>query len=387
MLNLWIFQTIDQFGDSTQSQSLMPSKITLSTPSFDAGVASAASFFEEDQTAVPASILIADAEEINRRLLKAIFKTAPYRILEARKASEAVSLLQSERIDLVILDLMLPEMSGPELCRWMRSNRPTQLVPVLMLTSVQGIENEIVGISSGADEFLIKPLHPAVVRTRVRAMLRNKALIDSLEEAETILFALAQAVERRDHSTGQHCQRLAAISVMLGEALGLPRSDLTALLRGGYLHDIGKISIPDAILFKRGLLTTDEWDIMRSHPIRGEEICRPMKSLRPVLPIIRNHHERWDGSGYPDGLSGEDIPLLARILQVADIYDALITERPYKPAMSQQEAFNTMEEEVQRGWRDPELVPLFFNIIQSKPTADLTSLATSLENMRLEVSR
>jgi len=387
MLNLWIFQTIDQFGDSTQSQSLMPSKITLSTPSFDAGVASAASFFEEDQTAVPASILIADAEEINRRLLKAIFKTAPYRILEARKASEAVSLLQSERIDLVILDLMLPEMSGPELCRWMRSNRPTQLVPVLMLTSVQGIENEIVGISSGADEYLIKPLHTAVVRTRVRAMLRNKALIDSLEEAETILFALAQAVERRDHSTGQHCQRLAAISVMLGEALGLPRSDLTALLRGGYLHDIGKIIIPDAILFKLGLLTTDEWDIMRSHPIRGEEICRPMKSLRPVLPIIRNHHERWDGSGYPDGLSGEDIPLLARILQVADIYDALITERPYKPAMSQQEAFNTMEEEVQRGWRDPELVPLFFNIIQSKPTSDLTSLATSLENMRLEVSR
>jgi putative two-component system response regulator len=365
----------------------MPSKITLSTPSFDAGVASAASFFEEDQTAVPASILIADAEEINRRLLKAIFKTAPYRILEARKASEAVSLLQSERIDLVILDLMLPEMSGPELCRWMRSNRPTQLVPVLMLTSVQGIENEIVGISSGADEYLIKPLHTAVVRTRVRAMLRNKALIDSLEEAETILFALAQAVERRDHSTGQHCQRLAAISVMLGEALGLPRSDLTALLRGGYLHDIGKIIIPDAILFKLGLLTTDEWDIMRSHPIRGEEICRPMKSLRPVLPIIRNHHERWDGSGYPDGLSGEDIPLLARILQVADIYDALITERPYKPAMSQQEAFNTMEEEVQRGWRDPELVPLFFNIIQSKPTSDLTSLATSLENMRLEVSR
>jgi putative two-component system response regulator len=335
----------------------------------------------------PSVILIVDGEEINRRLLKAIFKTASYRILEARKASEAIDLLQNERIDLVILDLRLPEMSGPELCRWMKASRLTQLIPVLMVTSLQGIENEIAGISSGADEFLFKPLHPAVVRTRVRAMLRNKALIDSLEEAETILFALAQAVEQRDAFTGQHCQRLSVAAVMLGEALGLSNTDLTALFRGGYLHDIGKISIPDAILFKQGLLTPEEWDVMRSHPVRGEDICRAMKSLRPVLPIIRNHHERWDGSGYPDGLAGEEIPLLARILQVADIYDALITERPYKPALSTQEAFAVMEEEVRRGWRDPELVPLFISTIQTAPTTDLTSLDASLENMRAELSR
>src|SRR6266850_2670182 len=333
----------------------------------------------------PSVILIVDGEEINRRLLKAIFKTASYRILEARKASEAIDLLQNERIDLVILDLRLPEMSGPELCRWMKASRLTQLIPVLMVTSLQGIENEIAGISSGADEFLFKPLHPAVVRTRVRAMLRNKALIDSLEEAETILFALAQAVEQRDAFTGEHCQRLSVAAVMLGEALGLSKPDLTALFRGGYLHDIGKISIPDAILFKQGTLTPEEWDVMRSHPVRGEDICRAMKSLRPVLPIIRNHHERWDGSGYPDGLAGEEIPLLARILQVADIYDALITERPYKPALSTQEAMQILEEEVRRGWRDPELVPLFISTIQTAPTSDLTSLDTSLENMRVEL--
>jgi putative two-component system response regulator len=308
-------------------------------------------------------------------------------MLECRRASEAMALLQSENVDLVILDLMLPEMSGPELCRWMKADRRTQLIPVLMITNVQGVENEIVGISSGADEFLIKPLHPAVVRTRIRAMLRNKALIDSLEEAETILFALAQTVEQRDVYTGQHCQRLAVASVMLGEALGLSHSDLTALYRGGYLHDIGKISIPDAILFKRGLLSEQEWSVMRSHPIRGEEICRPMKSLWPVLPVIRNHHERWDGSGYPDGLAGEDIPLLARILQVADIYDALITERPYKPALSHEQAFALMEEEVRRGWRDPELVPLFVSAIQTKIAADLSAIDPSLENMSIEVSR
>jgi putative two-component system response regulator len=345
-------------------------------------------FFEADDNAqIPATILMVDSEEINRRLLKAIFKSTPYKILEAHRASEATALLNSEKIDLVILDLMLPEMSGPELCRWMKARRSTQLIPVLMITNLQGVENEIAGISSGADEFLIKPLHPAVVRTRVRAMLRNKSLIDSLEEAETILLALAQTVEHRDQYTGKHCQRLAVASVMLGEALGLPSQDLTALYRGGYLHDIGKIGIPDAILFKQGDLTSEEWEVMRSHPVRGEEICRPMRSLAPVLPIIRGHHERWDGSGYPDGLAGDEIPLLARILQVSDIYDALTSERPYKTALSPEEAFSVMEEEVRRGWRDPELVPLFASTVQTNPNADLTSLEASLENMRTAVSR
>src|SRR3984885_10197634 len=352
-------------------------------------------FFEADDNAqIAATILMVDSEDINRRMLKAIFKTTPYKIMEAHRASQATALLQSEKIDLVILDLMLPEMSGPELCRWMKARRSTQLIPVLMITNLQGVENEIVGISSGADEFLIKPLHPAVVRTRVRAMLRNKSLIDSLEEAETILLALAQTVEHRDPYTGKHCQRLAVASVMLGEALGLGSQDLTALYRGGYLHDIGKIAIPDVILFKQGGLTDEEWEVMRSHPARGEEICRPMQSLAPVLPIIRSHHERWDGSGYPDGLAGEDIPLLARIMQVADIYDALTTERPYKPALSQVDAFAVMEEEGRRGWRAPELVPLFAEgCLQASETLgwsfgtepDNASMQKSLENMRREL--
>src|SRR5260370_4416985 len=168
-------------------------------PSWEVRPSPGASFFEGDENAArPSVTLIVDSEEINHRLLKAIFKTAPYRILESRKASDAMALLQSEKIDLVILDLMLPEMSGAELCRWMKANRRTQLVPVLMITNVQGIENEIVGISSGADEFLIKPLHPAVGRPRISNILPNKTLIDSIEEAEPILFALAQAVEQRE---------------------------------------------------------------------------------------------------------------------------------------------------------------------------------------------
>jgi putative two-component system response regulator len=182
-------------------------------------------------------------------------------VLEAKRATEAIEILERETVDLLILDLMMPEMSGLEFCQRIKANRRTQLVPILMLTSMQGVENEIAGISSGADEFLTKPLHPDVVRTRIRAMLRNKAAIDSLEEAETILFALAQAVEKRDN----HCDRLARYSVTLGSALGLPRPQLVALQRGGYMHDIGKVCVPDAILFKKGPLTEEEWVIMRSH--------------------------------------------------------------------------------------------------------------------------
>lgn len=339
----------------------------------------------EDADQAP-TILVVDAIDLNRRLLRGMLKTAPYRILDAARPSEALALLEREKVDLVVVDLVMPEMSGPDFCRALKNDRKTQFIPILMTTSVQGAENEVAGIESGADEFLIKPLQPTVVRTRIRAMLRNKALIDSLEEAETILFALAQAVEHRDKYTGLHCERLASYSIGLGQSLGLGRHDLLALYRGGYLHDIGKISIPDVILFKRGLLTEEEWTIMRLHTIRGEEICKPMKTLAPVLPIIRSHHERWDGTGYPDGLRGEEIPLLARILQVADIYDALTTARPYKPAFSHQHAIEIMTEEARRGWRDPDLVPLFAEVSQSGANAT-APMQQSLENMRRELSK
>ncbi|MGA3023764.1 MAG: HD domain-containing phosphohydrolase [Bryobacteraceae bacterium] len=344
----------------------------------------------EDSTSGPPAILIVDDNEINRRLIRAMLKTTSYHIVECHKAVEALKILLSDKVDLVILDLMLPEMGGPEFCRRLKADRRTRFIPVLMMTSVQGFENEVVGITSGADEFLTKPLHPAVLRARIRSMLRNKALIDSLEEAESILFALAQAVEQRDQYTGLHCQRLATYSVALGEALGLSRTEMRALYRGGYMHDIGKIGVPDAILFKRGALTDDEWVVMRSHTTKGEEICRPMKSLAPVLPIIRSHHERWDGSGYPDGRSGEDVPLLARVLQIADIYDALTTSRSYKAALTHEEAAMVMMQEVEKGWRDPELVSLFLDIVGDVRAQDLpalTSMQVSLDNMRRQLTR
>jgi len=194
---------------------------------------------------------------------------------------------------------------------------------------------------------------------RTEEMRAEQRSLVGLDETEEIVFALARAVEQRDVNTGGHCERLSFISVALGVALGLDRPGLLALYRGGYLHDVGKVGIPDSILFKPAQLTSEEWVTMRSHPLRGEEICRHMKSLSMVLPIIRHHHEKWDGSGYPDGLQGDQIPLLARVLQIADIYDALTYQRPYKPAYAPDEALEIMLKETERGWRDPRIFRLF----------------------------
>jgi putative two-component system response regulator len=344
---------------------------------------------EADQ---PATVLLLERKEINRRLLRATLQTEGYRILEATRAADAFDLLEREPVDLIILELMLPEMGGLDFCRRIKSRRQTRLIPVLILTSVLDVENEIAGMASGADEFLVKPLRPAIVRAHIRAMLRHKAAIDSLEEAESILFALAQAIEQRDKCTGGHCERLAVTSMMLGSALGLPRSQLLALHRGGFLHDIGKVAIPDSILFKNGSLSDEEWEIMRTHTIRGEEICRRIRTLSSVLPIIRSHHERWDGSGYPDGLCGEAIPLLARLLQVADVFDALTSVRPYKPALPCAEALAVLDAEARRGWREPRLVDLLHKLFET-PLEDSTrqllvawppsdGVLQSLENMR-----
>jgi putative two-component system response regulator len=209
------------------------------------------------------------------------------------------------------------------------------------------------------------------------------------DETEGLLFALGQAVEQRDRFMAGHCERLAFIGVAMGVVMRLEHTSLLALYRGGYLHDVGKLGIPDSILFKAGPLTAEEWTVMRSHPTRGEEICRHLKSLRPVLPIIRHHHERFDGSGYPDGLRGEQIPLLARVMQIADIYDALTSTRTYKRAFSPAEALETIREETDRGWRDPQIVKLFLRLHTHVISKDLhhdSEIGHSLEALRASLA-
>ena len=266
-----------------------------------------------------------------------------------------------------------------------------------MLSGSPGVEHEIAGLGSGADGFLTRPYHPEVMRTRVRSMLRHKAIVDRLEESETILLAMAQAVEQRDNNTAGHCERVALSGVALGVALRLDSASLQALYVGGYVHDIGKVGIPDSVLFKPGKLNSEEWEIMRSHPACGEEICRPLASLHGVLPLIRHHHERWDGSGYPDGLRETEIPLLARVLQVVDIYDALTHPRPYKHAYSSARALDILQEETDRGWRDREIVSRFIRIQREMlsriadplavESADLSTLGDSLCNLRSHLTQ
>ena len=205
----------------------------------------------------------------------------------------------------------------------------------------------------------MKCIAPEVVVAATDEMPGEK---EDVGETEAILVAVAQAVEQRDAATARHCERLALTGVALGMALHLGRTSLMALYRGGFLHDVGKIGIPDAILFKPGALSAAEWVVMRSHTVRGEEICQHVRALKAVLPIIRHHHERWDGSGYPDGLRGNQIPLLARVVQIADIYDALISPRPYKRAYPVKQVLGIMKKETERGWRDPELMSLFFEL-------------------------
>jgi putative two-component system response regulator len=286
-----------------------------------------------------------------------------HEVVEVQSTSDALAAISTQQIDLVLIDLLAPELGGPEFCRMLKRNPHTQFLPIFIVADHDDLDSEVSAINAGADEFLVRPLRPKAVSARIQASLRHRAMIESLDDSEAVFFSLAQSVEERDPAVGSHCQRLALMATAMGLTLGLPQDQILALQRGGYLHDIGKVAIPDRILLKAGPLSPQEWEIMRSHAERGERICGSMRSLTSVLPIIRHHHERWDGSGYPDRLRGEEIPLLARIVQLADIYDALTAERPYKPAYSSEDAIHILEDEAARGWRDPFLVETFSDVL------------------------
>jgi putative two-component system response regulator len=297
-------------------------------------------------------ILAADDNEANRELLSDLLSAEGYRVVCAADGQQALARVDSDSIDLALLDVVMPRPTGFEVCQAMKSKPETRLIPVVLLTSLNSDSDRITGIMCGADDFLSKPVNKHELLARVRSLLRLKEFTDELENAETVLFSLALSIEAKDTYTEGHCERLSKLSVALAERLGLRDEEKVALRRAGIVHDIGKISVPEHILTKRGPLTDEEWKIMKQHPVVGERICAPLKSFRLVLPVIRHHHEKLDGSGYPDGLKGEEIPLTARILQITDIYDALTTERPYRNALHPQHAFAVIREEVKRGWWD-----------------------------------
>jgi len=308
-------------------------------------------------------ILVVDDEALARTGLATLLRREGFEVSEANDGPAALSLCGTFYPDLILLDIMMPAMDGFDVCRRVKAAPETRLTPVVLITGLSETQDRIRGINAGADDFLSKPVDFNELMARTRSLLRLKQFTDELENAESVLFTLARSIEARDSYTRGHCERLSEMSARLGESLGLPEEHLKALRRAGIVHDIGKVVVPDTILLKPAPLSESEIEVIRKHPIVGERICAPLRTFRLVLPIIRHHHERHDGSGYPDGLRGSEIPLTAGILQLADVYDALTTDRPYRAAIPREVALSTMEEEAERGWWDRDLFVAFRKIM------------------------
>ena len=314
-------------------------------------------------------VLVVDDNRDNLSAMHQMLQSRGYHVSTVASAEEAERQIQRHPPDVILLDVMLPGKSGFQLCQELKSNPATRLIPIIMITGLSDRDSRLRGINAGADDFLNKPTYPEELFARVNSLVKLKQFTDELDHAGAVLCSLGLSVESRDPYTEGHCERLSHYASDLGRYLGLDEESIVALKRGGFLHDLGKVAIPDEVLKKGSNLTAAERKIMQRHPVIGERICKPLKSLRKVLPIIRHHHEHWDGSGYPDGLAGKDIPLLARVLQVVDVYDALRTARPYKKALSHDAAIEVMQEEADRGLWDPKIVRAFVSTVDDKKVA------------------
>ena len=331
----------------------------------------------QSHQSVTGTILVADDQAANRELLDELLTAQGFRVVTVPDGAAAVEELSKTQVDLVLLDVMMPHLNGFEVCQKIKSNPETYLIPVVLITALSDKQDRIEGIKAGADDFLTRPVDRAELLARVGSLLKLKQRTDELERAEAVLFTLARSIEGKDPYTHGHCERLSEYSARLGERLKLSEGQLIALRRAGVVHDVGKVAVPDSILLKPGRLTEEEWKVIREHPVVGEHICAPLKSFRLVLPIIRHHHEKLDGSGYPDGLRGDAIPVTARVLQIIDVYDALTTERPYKKAFSTADALLIMKEEVVKGWWDPHIFEQFESLMRSG-TADSLSQGAAM---------
>jgi cyclic di-GMP phosphodiesterase len=316
-----------------------------------------------------AKILVVDDEASARNGLELLLRKQGYEVRASADGDGALAECAAFQPDLILLDVMMPGLDGFEVCRQLKAKPETRLIPVVLVTGLSERDDRIEGINVGADDFLNKPIDVSELNARVRSLLRLKSFTDELENAEAVLFSLALSIEARDPYTHGHCGRLAEFSARLGEHLGLPPEEIKALRRAGIVHDVGKVVVPDAILLKRGPLSPKERTLMREHPVVGEHICAPLKTFGLVLPIIRHHHEHWNGSGYPDGIAGEAIPFTARILQVVDVYDALTTNRPYRRALAPAEAWEIIRKEVNRGWWEGRLVEEFRGLMSRQITS------------------
>jgi putative two-component system response regulator len=312
-----------------------------------------------------ASILIADDDDISARFLKRLLTREGHHVSIVHSGEEVLRICATTPPDLVVIDLVAPAGRGFDVCRRLKEQTLTRFLPVIIVTAESDRSDRLDGINAGADDFVAKPFDATELHARIRSLVRLKRYTDELESAEAVIMGLGATIEARDPNTQGHCQRLARFATTLGRELGLDGSDLAALERGGYLHDIGKIAVPDAVLMKHGKLDAQEYRVMREHPVVGDALCAGLRSLQAVRPIVRSHHERLDGSGYPDGLKNAAVPLLAQIVSIVDVFDALTMERPYREARPPEEAFEVLSTEAVKGWRDRVLVEAFIRVVSA----------------------
>ena len=310
-------------------------------------------------------VLVVDDQPENLRLLRRILEREGFNVVEVADAAGAVAAVGHAAPDVVLMDIRMPAHNGFSLCRELKERPATRLVPVVLMTAQWQRSDRLRAIQAGADDFVTKPINPQELTARLHSLARLKRFTDELEHAEHLIVSLAMTIEARDAYTEGHCQRLATYASAIGRTIGLSSAEVSALERGGYLHDLGKIAIPDAILLKDGLLGRDEFETMKQHPLIGERLCGQLRTLAPVRPIIRHHHERLSGSGYPDGLRGDQIPLLAQIMAIVDVFDALTTVRPYRGPVSTEAAIDELKAEVARGLHREDLVDTLAALVAS----------------------
>ncbi len=311
-------------------------------------------------------LLVVDDDLSVANLLRYVLQAEGYDVAVAHDGVEALEAVRQRKPDLVLLDIDMPRMKGDEVCRQLKSDPATRLLPVIMITARSDQNRRLDAWDYGADEFLSKPFQTVEVTARCRSLLRIKRLVEERDSAEAVVFALARAVEAKSSFTHGHSERVTHLVVALAERLGLSEGERDILRKGALLHDVGKISIPDAILDKPGKLTAEEYAVVKCHAAQGAHIVEPLASVKDAIPLISWHHERPDGTGYPDGLRGEQIPLLVRILSVADVYDSLSSNRPYRARLSQDVCLQMLRDSARDGGLDPELVATFVELIQSE---------------------
>lgn len=326
-----------------------------------------------EQASVPATepgyILIVEDHEAVAQALADLLQEDGHRSEIAFSGQEALRTVEYAPPELILLDLNLPDTDGLTLCRQLKQHETTRLIPVIIVTAHADRQAQLLSIAAGAEGYLQKPVDAQELATRVTALLRAKRLNDQLEPAENVIFALALTVEAKDAYTEGHLERLANYATAIGERIGITGPALTALRYGAHLHDVGKIGIDETILRKAGALTADEYRIMQQHTVIGERIVSPLRMASRVGPIVRSHHERWNGSGYPDRLAGEAIPLGARIVAVVDAFDAMTTQRPYNRVFSFSEAATRLQRGAGTIW-DPAVVSVFIEwLVEQKLTA------------------